>query len=125
MPSEPTGLQGAQSLKLWYGDWVFQKRRRYSALVFRTTAPNATLVNSFMVRYLDFNDLGGGGHNSDSISAILAVAERDKANGRDFLTSVVISYEIGARFNEGMAAFYSEDRSWQVDIRGGVNMPQP
>ena len=89
----------------------------------RTSAPNATLVNTFLVRYLDFNDAGGGGHNSQAIPSILAVAERDKANGRDFLTSVVISYEIGARFNEGMAAFYSEDRSWQVDIRGGVNMP--
>ena len=90
---------------------------------FRTTAPNATLVNSFMVRYLDFNDLGGGGHNSDSISSILAVAERDKANGRDFLTSVVISYELGQRYAEGFHEFYLKDRSWQTDVRGAMNIP--
>ena len=50
----------------------------------RTSAPNATLVNSFLVRFLDYNDLGGGGHNSDAIPGILAVAEREKARGRDF-----------------------------------------
>ena len=41
-----------------------------------TSALNATLVNSFLVRYLDYNDMGGGGHNSDAIPSILAVSER-------------------------------------------------
>src|SRR5688572_21077605 len=57
----------------------------------RTSALNAALVNSFMVRFLDFSDQGGGGHNSDAISSILAVAERQKSSGKDFLTSLVIS----------------------------------
>ncbi len=39
----------------------------------RTSAPNATLVNSLLVRFLDYNDIGGGCHNSDAIPAILAV----------------------------------------------------
>lgn len=90
----------------------------------RTTALNATLVNSFLVRFLDYNDMGGGGHNSDSISAIIAVAEREKANGRDLITSLVISYELGARFSESIGGHTSfEVRGWTGDIRGGVTMP--
>lgn len=90
----------------------------------RTTALNATLVNSFLVRYLDYNDMGGGGHNSDSIPSILAVAEREKASGKDFLTSLVISYELGARFSDGLGGHTSyESKGWTEDIRGGVSIP--
>src|SRR3990172_4237743 len=69
----------------------------------RTSALNASLVNSFLVRFLDYNDWGGGGHNSDALSSLLAVAEREKASGRAFLTSVIISYELGERFRESIA----------------------
>jgi len=89
----------------------------------RTSAPNATLVNSFLVRFLDYNDRGGGGHNSDSIPALLAISEREKASGRDFLTSMVISYELGARFRESVTGSSLEDKGWTYDIRGGLNMP--
>src|SRR5512139_1778192 len=85
----------------------------------RTSAPNATLVNSFMVRFLDYNDSGGGGHNSDSISGILAVAEREKASTRDFLTSVVVSYELGARVKEAVPNSEWDRGSWKSDIRAG------
>lgn len=86
----------------------------------RTSAPNATIVNSFLVRFLDANDLGGGGHNSDAIPAILAVSEREKANGRDFITALVISYELGARFMEAAGGDpVLEKRGWISDIRGG------
>jgi 2-methylcitrate dehydratase len=87
---------------------------------FRTTAANAVLVNSFLVRFLDFNDLGGGGHNTDSIPAIIAVAEREKKGGRDLLTSVVISYELGERVKE---SFMGNEAGIANDIRGGLNMP--
>jgi len=90
----------------------------------RTTAPNATLVNCFLVRFLDYNDLGGGGHNSDSIPAILAISEREKAKGQDFLTSLVISYELGARFIEAAGEVHALDKKgWTIDIRGGLTMP--
>jgi 2-methylcitrate dehydratase len=51
----------------------------------RTSALNATLYNGFLIRFLDYNDLGGGGHNSDAISSILAISEREKVKGRDLL----------------------------------------
>jgi 2-methylcitrate dehydratase len=91
---------------------------------FKTSAPNATLVNCFLVRFLDYNDIGGGGHNSDSIPAILSVCEREKANGRDLITSLVISYELGARFVEASGGVHVLDqKGWTIDIRGGLNMP--
>jgi 2-methylcitrate dehydratase len=86
----------------------------------RTSAAHAQLVNGFLVRFLDFNDLGGGGHNTDSIPAIIAIAEREKKGGRDFLNSVVISYELGERVKE---SFMGNEAGVCNDIRGGLNMP--
>ena len=88
----------------------------------RTSALNVTLVNSFMVRQQDYNDVGGGGHGSDAIPAILAVAEREKAGGQDFLTSLVIAYELGARHSDS-TRFLMMDTGFQFDIMGGLNMP--
>ena len=89
----------------------------------RTSAVNATLINSFLVRFLDYNDFGGGGHNSDAIPSLLAVAEREKAGGREFLASVIISYELGARVRESLKGPSLEERGWSIDIRAGLNTP--
>ena len=96
----------------------------------KTNVLNATLVNSFMVRYLDYSDVGGGGHNSDAISALIAVAEKEKSNGKDFLAALVISYELGHRFlialsKDDLHAGFSNlaKRGWCTDIRGGLTMP--
>jgi 2-methylcitrate dehydratase len=89
----------------------------------RTNVLNATLVNSFLVRYLDYNDIGGGCHNSDAISGILAVSEKQKTNGRNLLTSIIISYELGARVGEARPASTHELPIWSHDARGGLNMP--
>ena len=88
----------------------------------RASAMNASLVNSFLVRFLDYSDLGGGGHNSDSLASLLAIGEREKAGGKALLTSLVMSYEIGARFRESLTATL-EPKGWTSDIRAGLNMP--
>ena len=88
----------------------------------RTSALNVALVNSFLVRFLDYNDHGGGGHNSDALSSILAVSEREKVSGKDFLTSLVISYELGARFQNPVTSSL-EEMGWTGDIRAGLNQP--
>ena len=88
----------------------------------RSSVLNATLINSFLVRFLDFNDCGGGAHNSDSIPALLAMAEREKACGRDLLTSIVTSYELGARVTESTGKSWGESlgvKGWTPDVRGG------
>lgn len=93
----------------------------------RTNAHNAAFVNSFLVRHLDYNDSGGGGHQSDGIPSVLAVAERESSNGKDFLTSVVVSYELGARFREAVRnasnGEFITKKGWTSDVRGGLNMP--
>lgn len=95
----------------------------------RTSASNVALINSFLVRFLDFNDLGGGGHNSDALPSLLALAEREGSSGEDLLLAIVISYELGARFREsvtqltgpdGVRRISLEERGWTSDIRAGV-----
>lgn len=91
----------------------------------------AALINAVLVRFLDFNDLGGGGHNSDAIPSLLAVAEREHRSGRDLLTAVVISYELGARFGDSVTPSHDgvpiggslESKGWTKDIRAGFNQP--
>jgi len=87
-----------------------------------TSVLNATLFNSFLVRFLDYNDFGGGGHNSDAISGLIAVAEKEKTSGTNFLTSLVISYELGARVLESFTGSVFTN-NWCIDARGGISMP--
>lgn len=78
------------------------------------TAPveYAALINSTMVRYLDYNDTyiheGRACHPSDHIPALLAVAEAEGASGADLLEAIVLAYELegagletGAIWDEG------------------------
>jgi 2-methylcitrate dehydratase len=91
----------------------------------RTGMTSATLVNCFMMRFLEYNDVGGGNHNEEAIPSLLAVSERDGCSGRDFLTALVISYEIGARVVTaapgGPMAY--DKHGWSTDARGGLSMP--
>ncbi len=91
----------------------------------RTSAGNAALANIFLVHYLGYNDLGGGGgHNSDTIPAILAVAEREKASGKAFLTAMVLSYELGGRFTDSVGGIFGyAPKGFPFDIRGGISIP--
>jgi 2-methylcitrate dehydratase len=54
----------------------------------------AGFANSVMVRYLDYNDMGVGGHPSDSIPGPLAVAYPRGSDGRAVITSIVVNYEV-------------------------------
>ena len=93
-------------------------------IILRTSTLNATLINSFLVRFLDFNDMGGGSHNSDVIPSIIVFGEREKSSGRDVLISIVVLYEFGAR----IAAFLpklkisSDEKSWSSDTRACLIM---
>ena len=91
----------------------------------KTSAMNATLVNSFAMRFLEYNDVGGGNHNQEAIPALLAVSERSKKSGRDFLTSMILSYEVGARVVQALpgASAGWDKHGWSTDARAGINMP--
>lgn len=65
-----------------------------------TTAPDmAAFVNTVTARYIDCNDTyaGIGGHPSDMIGAILAVADVTRASGQDVLLAIALGYEVYCR----------------------------
>lgn len=72
-----------------------------------TTPDLAAYAGALMVRYWDLNDTYlHGGHPSDIIPGILAVAELTGANGKDTLVALTIAYEVFAALSDapGMLA---------------------
>ena len=63
----------------------------------------AGFANGVMVRYLDYNDSyfsPGGGHPSDMIPAVLALAEPLGCDGRTVITAIVLAYEVFCRLSD-------------------------
>ncbi len=102
----------------------------------RTSCLNAILANGVMVRYLDFNDtylipVGDqvlGHHPGELIPTVIALAERQGASGMDVLRTIVLGYELSARFNDSCANVNAEQptieaKGWNVDSRGAFIMP--
>lgn len=111
---------------------------------FRTSAMNAALVNGYLINFLDYNDIGGCAHGSDGLASLLAVAEQQHASGTAFLTALVISYELGARFRDSVSTSAVtpapgaqpsslapsplvrktlEEKGWTLDVGGGLCQP--
>jgi 2-methylcitrate dehydratase len=54
-----------------------------------------------VVRFLDFNDTGNGGHPSDMIAAVLALAEPLRASGKEVIKAIHAAYETYAAVRRG------------------------
>lgn len=66
----------------------------------RTNMPNAALMNSLLIRALDYNDTyweQDPSHPSDLIPAALAPAEFKNLSGKDLIVGIVIAYELEIR----------------------------
>lgn len=63
-------------------------------------AEAATFINSAMIRNFDFNDRFPGGHPSDCLGALLALAAASAIDGERFLASMIVVYEIFARLSD-------------------------
>ncbi len=90
----------AQATVIGYGD--------------RLPAVNVTLVNSLMMRALDFNDIywkQDPSHPSDIIPAALAVGELVGSSMKDVITAVVLAYEFEQRLCE-FAVPGVRERKW-------------
>lgn len=77
-------------------------------------AVNVTLVNSLMIRALDFNDIywkEDPSHPSDLIPAALAVGEFVDASMKDVITAIVLAYEFEQRLCE-FAVPGIRERKW-------------
>jgi 2-methylcitrate dehydratase len=70
----------------------------------RSAPDRATLFNSALVRYLDFNDAylapGETCHPSDNLGVVLAAAEYGGKSGRDFLTALAVAYQVQCRLSD-------------------------
>lgn len=72
----------------------------------RTTPELAAFANGTLVRYLDCNDTylsKEPAHPSDNIPACLAVGESRQVNGRAFIESIVLAYEVQCRLCDAAA----------------------
>ncbi len=66
----------------------------------RTNLPNAALMNSLLIRAMDYNDIywvNDPSHPSDIIPAALAPAEFNGLSGKELITGIVIAYELEMR----------------------------
>ena len=80
----------------------------------RVSVVQATLVNSLMIRAMDYNDIywmQDPSHPSDLIPAALSVGEWVGADGREVLTGIVLAYEIEMRLCE-FAVPGIRERGW-------------
>src|SRR6202795_1433958 len=69
----------------------------------KTSADQAALFNSGLVRYVDLLDSymapGGLCHPSDNFGTVLAAAEQAGASGEEFMLALAVAYEIQCRFS--------------------------
>jgi len=66
----------------------------------KANLPQATLMNSLLIRALDYNDIyweQDPSHPSDIIPAVLSTGEFMKKNGKEILLGIVLAYELEMR----------------------------
>jgi 2-methylcitrate dehydratase len=63
------------------------------------TLDMAAFWNTAMIRYTDYNDTFTGGHPSDIIGALIAIAGSRRLTGRTLLGGIVVSYEVFHRIS--------------------------
>jgi 2-methylcitrate dehydratase len=76
----------------------------------------AAFANGIAVRYLDCNDSyfsPGGGHPSDMIPAVLALAGPQKSDGPAVITAIALAYEVFCRLSDEVVA---GDLGWDQGI---------
>jgi 2-methylcitrate dehydratase len=81
-----------------------------------STPDMAGFANGVMVRYLDCNDSyfsPGGGHPSDMIPAILAMADPLGCDGQTVITAIVLAYEVFCRLSDQVVV---GDLGWDQGI---------
>jgi 2-methylcitrate dehydratase len=64
----------------------------------------AAFANGVAVRYLDYNDAGGGGHPSDTASALIALCDAHHLPGSALATGLVIAYDVMKAVGPSLAA---------------------
>ena len=122
------GLQGKpfQALREQFGEYRAPGR---CTLIGggKTSADQAALFNSSLVRYVDLLDsymaIGGLCHPSDNFGTILAAAEQAGASGEEFMLALAVAYEIQCRFTAAvpvMAKGFNHATQLAISAAAGV-----
>jgi 2-methylcitrate dehydratase len=83
----------------------------------RTVAADAAaFVNACMIRKLDLNDIIQGGHPSDTLGGLLAVAPQIGASGERLITAMLVSYEVLIRLLTGGLREKGWDQGFGVSV---------
>ncbi len=94
----------------------------------KASVVNATFANGLLIRALDFNDYlpsdpnDGtklGSHPSDNMAIGMAVGEMKGSSGRDFLTAMVMGYEVNGRLQK----LLHHDSYWDHTTATGLVSP--
>ncbi|MBI3840412.1 MAG: MmgE/PrpD family protein [Thaumarchaeota archaeon] len=83
----------------------------------------AAFVNGLMIRYFDFNDTylsKEPAHPSDNLGAVFAVAESERASGKELIAAAVAAYEVQCRLCD---AADIRHRGWDHVNYGLVSTP--
>jgi len=83
----------------------------------RLPVDSAAFINTAMIRHFDFNDRYPGGHPSDCLGALLAMAGAMDIDGKRFLASMIVAYEIFARLSD---ATMLSRRGWDQGYAIGI-----
>ena len=95
-------------------------RSRILGTAGHSTPDLAAFANGVAVRYLDCNDSyfsPGGGHPSDMIPAVLAMAGSYHSDGPTVITAIALAYEVFCRLSDEVIA---SDFGWDQGIFGVV-----
>ncbi len=82
-----------------------------------TTVEAAGFINSAMIRYLDFNDTFPGGHPSDALGPVIALADALGSSGARLITALVAGYDI---FIAQAKAAKLRERGWDQGFGIGL-----
>ena len=104
-------LAGGASRPEWAGRLLGSKKL--------AAADAAAFVNTCMIRNLDLNDIIQGGHPSDGLGALLAVAPQVGASGERLITAMVVMYEIIIRLQR---AARIREKGWDQGYALGVGL---
>ncbi|MEA3449027.1 MAG: MmgE/PrpD family protein [Bacteroidota bacterium] len=111
------GAYGTKDVNIIYDIYKEMKGKPEATIIGfgeKMPAVNASLVNSLMIRSLDFNDIywkQDPSHPSDIIPAALAVGEMVNASMKDVIVATVLAYEFEMRMCE-FAVPGVRERKW-------------
>jgi 2-methylcitrate dehydratase PrpD len=82
---------------------------------FKTSAPDAALINGAMAHALDYDDITQITKSHPSavlLPSALALAEETEATGQDVLLAYMLGFEVACSVGEALSAAYYDDLGW-------------